>query len=155
LPDEELIPPEDENAVPKYEDMVINEPEREVKLDSYVPPAKTIDEEEEETVQKTDKQAILRALRPRIKDPVLNELAQSAMSSRIFPDNFTYKHFLIAASHIERHMYDKDLNVASIISQTQDFLSIGFEGRHIADLLELAGAETSEELDKLSKSLGL
>jgi hypothetical protein len=156
--DNDLNQTQDENYnndVPKYEDMIVLEPEKEVKLDVYAPPVKTIDEEEEESIQKTDKQAILRALRPHYKDHEMNEILQSAMSSRIFPDNFTDKHFLITASYIEKHIYDKDFNPMFAVSMFQDGLSIGFEGRHIADLLELAGAETSEELDKLSKSLGL
>lgn len=160
--DEVNIPDDDNNEdneevngePPKYEDMVTLEPEREVKLDNYVP-TKTIDEEEEEGVQKTDKQAIMNALRPRYKDPELNEILQSAMSGRIFPDNFTDKMFLLAASYIEKHIYDLGFDPMYALSKIQDGLSIGFEGRHIADLLELAGAESSEELDKLSKSLGL
>lgn len=143
------------DGVPKYEEMVTLEPEREIKLDSYTPVSKTIDEEEEQSEHVTDKVAILRMLHPKYKDPYLNELARSARTSRIFPDNFTDKHFLLSASYIEEHIDEKDLNVTGVISMIQDFLSVGFEGRGIADLEELAGAETSEELDKLSKSLGL
>lgn len=158
-PKEPIVPENNEDEldsdVPNYEDQVTFEAEREVKLDDYKPSSKTIDEEEENSEHISDKQAILKVLRPKYRDVELNEILQSAMSSRVFPDNFTDKHFLIAASYIEQHIEDVHMNVTAIISVVQDALSIGFEGRHIADTLELAGAETSEELDKLSKSLGL
>jgi intein-encoded DNA endonuclease-like protein len=153
--DSESLEEELGSDTPKYEDKVIFESEREVKLDDYKPATKTIDEEEESSVSISDKQAILKVLRPKYKDAELNEVLQSAMSSRVFPDNIMDKHFLLSAYYIEKHIYDKGFNPVFSISMIQDALTIGFEGRHIADLLELAGAESTEDLDKISKSLGL
>ncbi|MFA5300473.1 MAG: hypothetical protein WC389_19985 [Lutibacter sp.] len=137
-----------------YDEMVQEEPEREIDPSALVLP-KSISEEEEEVVGKTDIQAIVAALTPRFKNKRINELCQSAMVSRIFPDNYTDKHFLITASLIEEMSPEEDVDVVGIISQVQDALSIGFEGRGIADRLEIAGVEHDAELEKLSKDLGL
>jgi hypothetical protein len=152
--DEELDDLEDEK-VPNYEDLVTLEPEREVTVDNYTPPSKTIDEEEESSDRLTDKQAVMKLLYPKYHDDELDELARSAVTSRIFSDNFIDKMNMIALTRIEKHIYDKDYDLIFDLNKIQDFLSRGYEGRGIADLLELAGAETSEELDKISQSLGL
>lgn len=138
----------------KYEDMVQEEPEREIDPNVLNVP-RSVSEEEEEVSGKTDIQAIVAALTPRFKNKRINELCQSAMVSRIFPDNYTDKHFLITASLIEEMSPDEDVDVVGIISQVQDALSIGFEGRGIADRLEIAGVAHEAELEKLSKDLGL
>ncbi len=145
-------PENEEEKVPSYEEMVQEEPEREVDLSKFATTAKTIEEEEQDTVQKTDIQAILGNLTPKFKNPRINELCQSAMVSRIFADNYQDKHYLIAAALIEE---DTDPDVVAIISQSQDALSIGYEGRGIDDRLEIAGVAGEKDLEKLQKDLGL
>jgi hypothetical protein len=139
---------------PKYEEIATEVAERPVNIEDYSAP-KSITEEEEETPQKTDIQAILGSLTPKFRNKRINELAQSAMVSRIFPDNYTDKHFLITASLIEECDPHEDIDVVGIISQVQDALSIGFEGRGIVDRLEIAGVAHEQEMEKLSKELGL
>lgn len=141
------------SAVPSYEDIVTEEPLREVDLVDYVP--KTLSEHEEETVQKTDIQAILRELVPKLPNKRMRDLLQPALVSRVFPDNYMDKHFLLSAALIEECDPEGDVDVVGIISVVQDILSKAYEGRHIADLLELAGAAQEKELEKLSKDLGL
>jgi hypothetical protein len=152
---EELEPnDEQENGrPPTYEELVVEEPERQV--DVIALGTKTLSEEEDDAPHKTDIQAILASLTPKFKNPRINELCQSAMVSRIFPDNYTDKHFLITAAMIEEQSDNPDVDVIGIISQVQDALSIGFEGRGIIDRLEIAGVAHEEELEKLSKDLGL
>ena len=137
-----------------YAELVGELPEREVNSGEYRAP-KSFSEEEEETVQKTDIQAILRELVPKLPNKRMRDLLQPALVSRVFPDNYTDKHFLLSAALIEEHEPEDDVDVIGIISITQDVLSKAYEGRHIIDLLELAGVAHEEEMEKLSKEFGL
>lgn len=138
-----------------YDNMKTEEPERPVTIQDYKPSVKTESEEEEESSHLTDIQSILRQLRPKFPNKRLHNLVRPAMDSRIPADNLTDKHFLLVASLMEEQMNDKDFDPIMIVSHTQDALLIGFEGRGIADLLELAGVSHEAELDKLSKELGM
>ena len=135
---------------------ITEEPEREIPYDT--PDAGTTLSEEEEGAQHlSDLQAVLRSLHIRYKDEKLNEYAQSVASSRVFPDNFWAKHRLIVTALVEEYAEDdkKDLDIVSIVSSVQDALSIGFEGRGRIEDLEVAGIAHEEELEKLSKDLGI
>ncbi len=116
---------------------------------------KSIIEAEETSVNKTDLQAAMNALLPKFPTTRLNNILQPAMVSRIFPDNFIDKHFLITAALIEECDPESDVDVVGIISMVQDALSIGYEGRGRVDILEVAGVAHEEEMEKLSKELGL
>ena len=94
-------------------------------------------------------------LHPKYKNKRLNELLQSAMASRIFPDNFLDKNYLIVMSLIEEQEGDDDIDVVGIISMVQDGTSIGYEGRGRVEDLEVAGVAHEQEMEKLSKELGL
>jgi len=144
----------DKSKLPSYDELAQEEPEREINTDDY--DGGTITEEESNSEQKTDIQAILKTLTPRFPSKRLNDLLQPAMVSRIFPDNLLDKNKLIVLSMLQEHEPD-DLTVDPIgyISMVQDGLSIGYEGRGIVDRLEIAGVAHEEELDKLSKELGL
>lgn len=146
---EETVAPD-----PEYGDLVQEEPERPVDMSGITVP-KSISEEEEETISKTDLQAAMHSLLPKFKDSRINELMKTAMVSRIWPDNYMDKHFLIAASLIEEKAEDDDLDVVGTISQVQDGLSIGYEGRCRIELGEIAGVAHEAELEQLSKDLGL
>ncbi len=139
-----------------YGDIVTEEPEREVDLGEIDEP-KTLTEAEEETEHKTDLQAAMRALLPKFKNKRMNELLQSAMVSRIFPDNFLDKNYLLVMSLIEESEIDDnaDIDVVGIISATQDGLSIGYKGQGRIDILEIAGVAHEEEIEKLAKELGM
>lgn len=140
----------------RYEDLVTEEPEREVDLEEYEPP-KTLAEAEEETEHKTDLQAAMKALLPTYKDKRLNELLKSAQVSRIFPDNFLDKNYLLVMSLIEESEVneDADVDIIGIISTVQDGLSIGYEGKSRIEILEIAGVAHEEEMEKLAKELGV
>lgn len=142
------------SKLPTYEDLVQEEPEREINLEEYG--GNTITEEENGTEGKTDIQAILKVLTPRFPSKRLNDLLQPAMVSRIFPDNLLDKNKLIVLTLLQEHDPD-DLSIDPVgyISMVQDGLSIGYEGRGIIDRLEIAGVAHEEELEKLSKDLGL
>jgi len=143
------------SKLPSYEELVQEEPEREINLDDY-DGGKTLTEEEEGTEQKTDIQAILKVLTPRFPSKRLNDLLQPAMVSRIFPDNLLDKNKLIVLSMLQdKKPDDCSVDVVGYISMTQDGLSIGYEGRGIIDRLEIAGVAHEQEMDKLSKELGL
>ncbi len=137
------------------EPVVIEESERELgsEGDEVI---QTLSEAEEETPHQTDLQAVLKYLHPQYKDRRFNELAQSAASSRVFPDNYWAKHRLLVTSLVEEYAEDnKDVDIVGIVSMMQDALSIGFEGRGRIEDLEVAGVAHEEELEKLSKELGI
>ncbi len=48
-----------------------------------------------------------------------------------------------------------DIDFASIVTGNQAATSIGYEGRGRIDILEIAGVAHEEEMEKLSKELGL
>lgn len=75
------------------------------------------------------------------------------MMSRIFPDNYTDLIFLHAAALMEES--DEFPDVIGILSNVQVAASIVFEGRHIIDLLEIAGVVHQEEMERIGKELGL
>lgn len=143
----------DEEPV-SLEAVTIEEPEQEFEFDD-LGDIKTLSEAEEETPHQSDLQAVLKYLHPKYKDKRLNELLQSAMSSRIFPDNFLDKNYLLVMSLIEEHEGDDDIDIVGIISMVQDATSIGYEGRGRVEDLEVAGVAHDEEMDKLSKELGI
>jgi hypothetical protein len=137
------------------EPSILEEPEQELEL-GEAGSVQTLAEAEEEAPHQTDLQAVLKYLHPKYKDVRLNELLQSAMSSRVFPDNFWAKHRLIVTSLVEEYAEDgKDVDLIGIISMSQDALSIGFEGRGRVEDLEVAGVAHEEELERLSKELGM
>jgi hypothetical protein len=144
----------DGTKIPTYQDLVTEEPLRNTDIDGVKTP-KSLGEEEEDTVSRSDLKEAMHKLLPRFRDKRIDDLLQSAMVSRIFPDNYIDKHFLITASLIEEQEPDDDIDVLGIISMVQDGLSIGYEGRGRIDILEIAGVAHEEEMEKLSKELGL
>jgi hypothetical protein len=154
-----MVSPHDDIEEPEepitYEDLVVEEPEREVDLEDYEAP-KSYTETEEDAPQLSDLKAVLRAISPRSKFERVNDLAQPAMVSRIFPDNLLDKNKLIVLSLLEEYEEeDSEVPVIDIISNVQDILSIGYEGRGIVERLEIAGVAHEEEMEKLAKDLGL
>ncbi len=135
----------------------IEEPEQEVELEELgEDEGRSLSEVEEETPHQSDLQSVLKYLHPRYRDKRLNELLQSAMASRVFPDNFWAKHRLLVTTLVEEYAEEgKDVDILGIISETQDALSIGFEGRGRIEDLEVAGVAHEEEMEKLSRDLGL
>src|SRR4030042_2432889 len=110
----------------KYEDMVTEEPEREVDIDEYEAP-KTVSETRDEAPQKSDIQAILHAISPKSKYTRINDLVQPAMVSRIFPDNMLDKQKLAVLGIEEEYAEDDaDIQVMDIIMNVQDIMSIGY-----------------------------
>ena len=128
--------------------------ERESGLDD-LEVSRTVSEAEEETEHKTDLQAAMGALLPRFKNKRMNDLLQPAMVSRIFPDNYLDKNFLLVMSTIEELEGADDIDIVGIISNVQDATSIGYEGRGRVDILEIAGVAHEEDMEKLTKELGL
>ena len=135
---------------------ITNDAEREIE-DLEVPSGGggTLSDEESGVQHKTDLQAILSYLHQHYADKRQDELLQSAASSRIFPDNYLDKNFFLSMSFIEEHEGEDDIDVTGIINRVQDATSRGYEGRQRAEDLELAGAAHEEEMEKLSKELGL
>lgn len=137
-----------------FEPVMIEEAEQDFDLEDFGE-IRTLAESEEETPHQSDLQAVLKYLHPKYKDKRLNELLQSAMSSRIFPDNFLDKNYLLVMSLIEEKEGDDDIDIVGIISMVQDATSIGYEGRGRIEDLEVAGVSRDEEIEKLSKELGI
>lgn len=138
----------------KYEDVVIEEDERAVAV-GELPKAGTLSEAEQETEQISDLKAVLKYLHHQYPDKKLNNILQSAASSRIFPDNLLDKQYAITAPYIEEHGDEAGFDLMGTISIVQDALSRGFEGRQRIEDLEIGGVIHEEEIEKLSKELGL
>ncbi len=143
-----------EGKPPKYEDLLIEDEERPVDLEN-LPRAQSLSEAEDETQQVSDLKMVLKYLHPQYPDKKLNTKLQSAAASRIFADNLLDKQYSIVAPYIEEHAEDPDFDLMGSISIIQDALSRGFEGRQRVEDLEIGGVIHEEEVEKLSKELGL
>lgn len=148
------VNPEQSTPPVKFEDVVVEEPPRDVPGGGGYAPSVT--EVEDSAASKTDIQAILGVLTPKFKDKRLNEVLQSVMVSRIFPDNYIDKLRLITINLMEELGPDPDkVDFLAIVSNSQDACSIGFEGRGIIDRLEIAGVVHEQEMEKIAKDAGL
>ncbi len=158
MPEEDEV--EEQNGepapkLPQYEEIATEVPEREVDLEEYEGP-KTLSEQEEETQQSTDLKAAMRYLIPQYKTPRLNELLQPVMVSRVFPDNYLDLNYLLVMTEIESlETEGGDVDFAGVVTAVQAATSIGYEGRCRIDILEVAGVAHEEEMEKLSKELGI
>lgn len=148
-PKEEPIKPQN------IEDIMVVEPERADASDNGEYQGGGFSETEENTGSVSDFARLVNALNPKIKDARLNELLQTARVSRIFPDNYLDKFALMVALITLEQDPTKDFDFAGVLMHTQDALSFGYEGRGIADLLEAFGAVKEQDLDKISKDLGI
>lgn len=134
--------------------VLTEEAEREIGLEDYTGAA-TLAEAEEEAPHESDLKAVLKSLTPKYKSKRMNELLQPIPVSRIFPDNYLDLNYLLVMSMIEEQEGEDDIDFAAIVTGVQASTSIGYEGRGIADRLEIAGVAHEEELEKLTKELGL
>lgn len=147
---------ENEELLPtNYKDLVTEESARDIDL-SELDVAKSISEAEEETPQRTDLQAVLKTLTPVYKDKELNDMLQAIMVSRVFPDNMLDSCKLMVLRRLQQFdTASPDVDVIGIITAVHSAHSIGYEGRGIVDRLEIAGVAHEQEMEKLSKELGL
>jgi len=141
----EIIEPVDPNTI-------IDDSERETGMEDV---GKSLSESEDEALHQSDLQSVLKSLSPKFKNERMNELLQPVMVSRIFPDNYLDLNYLLVMSMIEELGEDSDVDIVGIITGVQVGTSIGYEGRGIADRLEIAGVAQEQEMEKLSKELGL
>jgi hypothetical protein len=131
---------------------IIEDSERERGMEDV---GKSLSESEDEALHQSDLQPVLKSLSPKFKNERMNELLQPVMVSRIFPDNYLDLNYLLVMSMIEELGEDSDVDIVGIITGVQVGTSIGYEGRGIADRLEIAGVAQEQEMEKLSKELGL
>lgn len=143
----------DDNVVPNYDEMVREEPVREVDAEAYG--GGTVSDAENLNASLSDIQAILKSIEPSHPNPKLNRMMQSAHVARTYPDNYLDKQKLIAISYIEEHEDDGDLDPVEVITMTQDAISIGLEGRGIIERLQLAGVAHEQEMEKLARELNI
>ena len=134
--------------------LILEEPEQEIVLDD-VGGGLSLSESEDETSHQTDLQSVLKYLHPKFKDKRLDELLQPIMASRVFPDNFLDLNYLLVMSLIEECEGKADIDIVAIITMVQVATSIGYEGRGRVEDLEVAGVAHEQEMEKLSKELGL
>jgi patatin-like phospholipase/acyl hydrolase len=145
--------PIEEDANPS---VVVEDPEREMEEMEDLGGTRSLSEAEEETQHLSDLQSVLKSLSPRFKNDRMNDITAPIMVSRIFPDNYLDLNYLMVMSLIEEMAEESDdVDVVGIITGVQAVTSIGYEGRGIADRLEIAGVAHEEEMEKLSKELGL
>lgn len=145
---------EEDEVAPDYEKLKTEVSEIKVTLEESED-VKTLSEAEEETVQKTDIQSILKALTPKFPSKRMNDILQPILVSRIFPDNYLDLNYLLTVMQLEDSDPTADVDFLAIVTGNQAATSIAYEGRHIGDLLEMGGVAHEEEMEKLSKELGL
>lgn len=140
---------------PTYEQLVTEEPEREVELEEYDTP-KTVSDAMAESGNQSDLKAVLQSLTPTSKNERLNEFGKSAMVTRTYPDNVIDKQKCIVLDIIESaEEDDADVDIMGAIMYAQDVCLIGLQGKGIADRIEIAGAAHEQDMEKLSKDLGI
>lgn len=152
---EDIEEPEGDIEPLEYNDLVTEEPEREIDIEDFDAP-KSVTEAEEEAPQLSDLKAVLCSLSPKFKVSRVNDLVQSAMVSRVPPDNLLDKQKIIVLSLVEEYNEDDaEIPVIDIIMNVQDALLIGLEGRGIVERLEIAGVAHEEEMEKIARDLGI
>lgn len=146
----------EEEKIPEYDDLVTEEEELlgEVDAGEYGG-APTATEEIEGGGNQSDIKAILTQLRPKYKDPRLQELSESITVSRIYDDNFRAKHALLVLDYIEENQDNSDIDVVFIMSAIQDIESRAYRGMERIELLELGGIAREEEMEQIAKQLGM
>lgn len=142
------------DGTPQYADLVIEEGEREVDIEEEYEGG-SLTEQEEITGSVSDFNLLLRELNPTLKNKRLAELLATGRVSRIFPDNFLDKFGITVGMLVMEQDTSIPFGFIDFINHIQDGYSFGYEGRGIADMLEAFGAVKEEELNKLSKDLGL
>ncbi len=147
---------EEEERLQNQEDVpvVLEEPEQEIELEEYGE-GQSLSEAEEGTLHLTDLQAVLKNLNPKYPSKRQNDLFLPITSSRVFPDNFLDLNYLLVMSQIEEQEDESDIDILAIITMTQVATSIGYEGRGRVEALEVAGVAHEQEMEKLTKELGL
>ncbi len=141
---------EDQFGIPGITD----EPEQNIEFEDEGG-IQTLAEAEEEAPHQSDLQSVLKSLSPKFKHARMNDLLQPILVSRVFPDNYLDLNYFLVMSMIEELEGEDDIDVVGIVTGTQVGTSIGYEGRGIADRLEIAGAAQEKEMENLSKELGL
>ncbi len=159
MAEEDRLPSNNEEEqdlpTPEYDNLVIEEPEHVVSLEKFEVQPSESDDGEDDTVSKTDLQAAMKAITPRFKDKRMDAILQPIMVSRIFPDEYIpLRNWVIACLMLE-NAHKKGLDILAITTGVQVAISKAWDGKHIIDILEIAGVAHDEELDKLSKDLGL
>ena len=155
------VNPEDNELIPKYEDVVEEFPERDIKIDDVEVAPSESESEDDEGVHKTDLQTAMAAITPKFRNKRMNEILQPVMSSRVMPDNYLDLNYLLTMMQIEEgegKLNSKgveDIDILAIITGNQAATSIAYEGRHIADILEIAGVAQESEMENLAKGLGM
>lgn len=134
--------------------VVTETPEREIELED-LGDSVSLAEAEEETSHQSDLQAVLKYLHPKFKDKRMNDVLQPIMASRVFPDNHLDLNYLLTMYMIEEHEGSPDIDFLGIVTGNQAGTSIGYEGRGRIEDLEVAGVAHEQEMEKLSKELGL
>ena len=152
--DEEIEAVESEVEEPvepeTYEDLVQEEPEREVDLGEM---PTSVSEAEEGVESSSDLKSAMRAITPKFKNKRLNDLLQPILTSRVFPDNYLDLNYVLNMTMFEED--DDEADFIGTLTATQVVTSKAYEGRHIIDILEIAGVAHEEEMEQLAGKLNI
>ena len=151
--DNEGIEPPPQEAPKNYEDLAIEEPEREVKLENLEVSKEDAGIDESDQVAKTDFQSALAAITPKFVNKRMDAILQPVMKSRVFPDNYLDLNYLLTMMLIEEQEGKDDIDFLEIVTGAQVATSVAYEGKHIIDVSEMYGAANEQEMDKLSKDI--
>ena len=86
---------------PKYDDLVLEEPERNVDIATLEVSKDEVGSDDGDTVKKTDFQAALAEITPKFKNKRMDDMLQPIIKSRVFADNYLDLNYLLTMSLIE------------------------------------------------------
>lgn len=153
----EETPEELESEYPELnvDEVSITELDEREEDESVVNQHRSLSQEEEGAVNKDPLAIIIGHLHQQYDDKKFNEKMQSAAGGRTYPDNVQDKNAINVMSMILEHEPDEAFDVIGLVSMVQDAISRGIEGKQRIEDLGLAGVAHDEEMEKLSKQLGI
>lgn len=132
-----------------YQEMVTEEPARDVGIDEDED-IRSLEDREDEAPNLSDLQTTLRKLFPSLGTLI----DQALMIARISPDMFIPLLRVLVNSYIKKQDPHQPLNVAEIASLYYVLCSIGLDGKGRIDTIELAGsAKEADDLESLMKGM--
>jgi len=139
---------------PKYEDLVVEEPERPVKLaEIEVSKDDAGDMDGDDVVTRTDLQAAMNAITPKFKSKRMNEILGPIMVSDVLTDQYLDYIYFVSMSLIEEEEGNEDVDILGILTGVNVAISKAYQKRHVFDILEIAGVAHEEEMERLSKEI--
>ena len=107
---------------------------------------KSATESESLSPNETDLQTTLKMMFPKFEDKEIQDVAPAIMMSRVFPDNFSTKIYLLTTSIAKAHRHDAKFNIIKTMMLIEAIAQIALDGKSRVDVVILQGnaRETAE-----------